>query len=217
MHHDLILDIALAPVKNPTAKVVLLALATYSNAEGVCFPSHQRLSKDTHIPTRSVIRAMQWLEDNGYIKTQRRTGSYNLYVITSMEEQMEDETTAKLAHEVESNITQLDISKKTNSNLTTSTAKLAHPHDTPAFLAFWQAYPRRVGKGSARTAFSKAIKYTDANEIIQGAIAYAAYCKEMGTERQYIPHASTWLNGERWDDELEVEVKENWGGALDGL
>jgi hypothetical protein len=30
----------------------------------------------------------------------------------------------------------------------------------------------------------------------------------MGTEKQYIPHPSTWLNGERWEDDLESEKAE---------
>lgn len=115
----------------------------------------------------------------------------------------------KFSSEVVSNITRLDIAKRSIANTTiTSAEKSAHPHDTPFFLAFWQAYPRRVAKGAARTAFAKAAKFANPNDIVQGAIAFAAYCEERGTEKQYIPHASTWLNAERWEDDLESEKTE---------
>lgn len=207
MHHELIVDIALTPVKNPVAKVVLLALSTYANAKGECFPSRERLSADTFVPVRSLVRAIQWLEANGYIKIISRHGTSNFYVITSMEEDMTDDTRANLAHEVDSNITKIDFTKSNIANTTTtSRANLAHPHDTPFFQAFWHAYPRRIGKGAARTAFAKAMKMCDGDTIIQAALKYSKHCESMGTERQYIPHPSTWLNQERWEDDLEAEA-----------
>ena len=217
--YDLLADIALTRIQNPTAKTVLLSLAKYANAKGQCFPSRETISKDSCVSLRSVVRSIQWLESEGYIRTERRSNASNFYTLTSMEEDMTDDRGAKLAHEVvNTNITILD----TNKSNTSYRAKLAHPLDTPLFSAFWQAYPRRIGKGLARVAFVKACKVADANTIIQAAIAYAAFVEETGVERQYIPHPSTWLNGERWEDDLESEkqVKSNtngWGSALDEL
>lgn len=113
---------------------------------------------------------------------------------------------AKLAPEVVSNITKLELA---NNNTLSSRAKMAHPNQTTDFESFWQSYPRRIGKGSARTAFTRAIKLAPVDEIIAAAKEYAAHCDATGVEKQFIPHASTWLNGERWDDDLELEVKES--------
>lgn len=223
IHFDLLADIALTRINNPTAKVVLLAIARYANGYGECFPSRETISHDSCVPIRSFVRAIQWLEDKGYIRIVRRSGTSNFYVITSMEEDMTDETRANLAHEEDSNITKLDFSKKNiaKSN-TTSRANLAHPLDTPFFLAFWQAYPRRIGKGDARAAFTKAATRNDPNLIVQAALAYAQHVLETGTEQKFIPHASTWLNGERWEDDLEAErverkSKTGWGNVFDEL
>jgi DNA-binding transcriptional regulator YhcF (GntR family) len=206
MQYDLIIDIALTPVKNTGAKIVLLALATYSNAEGECFPSQQKLASDTGLTDRTVRSAIKWLADHGYITVSARSNTSNLYVITSMKESdMNHEE--KSSSEVDSNITQLSMVKSSKAN-TTSAETISHPNNTPAFQTFWSAYPRRIGKGAARTAFKKALKFSSANEILKGATAYAAHCEEMGTEKQYIPHPSTWLNGERWDDDLESEKTE---------
>lgn len=223
IHFDLLADIALTRINNPTAKVVLLAIARYANGYGECFPSRETISQDSCVPIRSVVRAIQWLEDEGYIRIVRRSGTSNFYVITSMEEDMTEDTRANLAHEEDSNITKLDFSKKNiaKSN-TTSRANLAHPLDTPFFLAFWQAYPRRIGKGDARTAFNKAAAKADPNMIVQAALAYAKHVMAEGTEQKFIPHASTWLNGERWEDDLESEKterkpKNGWEGVFDEL
>lgn len=66
--------------------------------------------------------------------------------------------------------------------------------DTPEFVRFWGAYPRRVGKGQARRAWATAIKKTDPETIIAAA-------HQVEDRQQYTPHPATWLNGERWADE----------------
>jgi len=76
------------------------------------------------------------------------------------------------------------------------------------FDDFWIAYPRKVAKGAARRAFTQALKLASAEEIIAGAQTFAQHVRSEQTEPKYIPHPATWLNGERWDDELEST---GWG------
>tara|TARA_R110000772_G_scaffold6483_1_gene22621 strand:+ start:3140 stop:3712 length:573 start_codon:yes stop_codon:yes gene_type:complete len=190
VNYDLIADIALSAIDKPFAKVLLIQMAKYSNAQGECFPSRDTLSRDSQIPLRSVARSLQWLAEEGHIKVVSRAGTSNFYVITCMEDEMTDGTRAKLAH----------------------------PLDTPAFLSFWSTYPRRIGKGAARVAFAKMCRHEDANEIIQGAMDYSRHCIEAGTDMQFIPHPATWINQERWYDELDAELpKKQKGGFLDEL
>lgn len=226
IHFDLLADIALTRIKNPTAKVVLLAIARYANGAGEAYPSQRRLTDDTCLSERTVRSCIHWLEERGYIIISAMPNGSNLYTITSMmEEHMQEheDGPANIADEVDSNITRLDITKKRVVNYTTlSAAKSAHPLDTPFFLAFWQAYPRRIGKGDARTAFNKAAAKADPNIIVQAALAYAKHVMAEGTEQKFIPHASTWLNGERWEDDLESEKterkpKNGWEGVFDEL
>jgi hypothetical protein len=69
------------------------------------------------------------------------------------------------------------------------------------FDALWQAYPRRTGKGAARLAYAKALKLTTLDTMLaalQWQVTQEQWLKDGGT---YIPHLSTWLNQERWDDE----------------
>jgi len=70
-----------------------------------------------------------------------------------------------------------------------------------AFSQFWEIYPRKEGKGAARSAYLKALKKypNSAKQINDGARRYAH--NPAIPEKKFIPHPSTWLNQERWLDE----------------
>lgn len=79
---------------------------------------------------------------------------------------------------------------------------------TPEFDAFWDAYPKREGKGTAIEAFKKittgkkkGINKTAPGKLIRGAQAYRAYVEREKIEKQFIPLPATWLNRAGWEDE----------------
>ena len=71
------------------------------------------------------------------------------------------------------------------------------------FREFWKEYPKKVAKKDAHKAFMKACRNEQTfNEIMAG----LEQSKEISWSRRdmkYIPNAATWLNGERWTDDLE--------------
>jgi hypothetical protein len=72
-----------------------------------------------------------------------------------------------------------------------------HPY-TAEFEAFWQEYPRKVGKKQALKAWQAALKDAAAEAIIAGAVRLAA---DPNRVPQFTPHPATWLNRGGWDDE----------------
>lgn len=74
------------------------------------------------------------------------------------------------------------------------------------FGEFWKLYPRKVAKANAVKAFKKKCKdeqtYT---AIMRGLQNYVTACK--GKDPQYIAHPATWINGERWNDEVATKTK----------
>lgn len=68
------------------------------------------------------------------------------------------------------------------------------------FEKFWDAWPRKESKKKAEDSFLKAAKKTDPALIVATAQAYAA--SPYRPDKQFIPHATTWLNQERWNDPL---------------
>lgn len=76
--------------------------------------------------------------------------------------------------------------------------------DDDGFETFWELYPRRVAKGQARRAWARLRPNAELRgRIYDGVRRSAAYWNDQGTEKQFIPHPATWLNAERWEDELE--------------
>ena len=74
------------------------------------------------------------------------------------------------------------------------------------FSDFWKVYPKKVAKEDAIKAFAK-LKMNDDlfNKIIVA-------IKEQGLanrDKQFVPHAATWLNKKRWEDEITPNVNQN--------
>lgn len=70
--------------------------------------------------------------------------------------------------------------------------------DDPFFTEFWSVYPRRAGKIKARDAFSKVLKTTDAQTVIDGAKRYA---DDPNRQDEFTAHPTTWLREGRWEDD----------------
>ena len=73
------------------------------------------------------------------------------------------------------------------------------------FEDFWNIYPRKVDKKRARLSFKRLSKKVQ-DECIEGVRNYIKQIEIKGTEKQYIKHPSTFINGENWEDEFETEV-----------
>ena len=74
------------------------------------------------------------------------------------------------------------------------------------FDEFWSLYPRKVNKAVARKAWAK----LSPEQQLMAAKAIDTHCqywRAKEIELEFIPHASTWLNGERYEDELIIEPR----------
>lgn len=70
------------------------------------------------------------------------------------------------------------------------------------FALFWQAYPKKVGKGAAETAWRKLKPGAELVQTMLSAIAAAKKSSQwLRDGGQYIPNPATWLGQRRWEDE----------------
>ena len=79
-----------------------------------------------------------------------------------------------------------------------------------AFAQFWNAYPNHKDKKRAESAFAKAIRKVDLETMLAAIDAQKrtdGWIKENG---RFIPMPSTWLNGERWNDDAKPAQKAYW-------
>jgi len=76
------------------------------------------------------------------------------------------------------------------------------------FENFWQQYPKKVGKLTAKRSWEK-LSLDNQQKALEAIVEHRKYWAAKGTDWEFIPHASTWLNQERFEDELVIEQKEN--------
>lgn len=79
------------------------------------------------------------------------------------------------------------------------------------FERFWKAYPKKVGKGAALKAFEKAKVNADLIVVIEKSIEQQKKTDQWKKENgQFIPNPATWLNQQRWEDEVAVKKTDDY-------
>ena len=80
------------------------------------------------------------------------------------------------------------------------------------FTDFWAAYPRRTAVAVARKAWAKAIKRAKPEAII--AAIQAQVAAGCFPDKTYTPYPATWLNADRWLDEIDTPLPATAAMAL---
>ena len=193
-------------------KMVLLALANRHNPDYGCYPSIRKIVEDVEFSRSTVIRAIKSLQSCRLIDVQeakRENGSQtsNRYILSF-------EAVAI------SKATQCQSDTPPGVSLTPPPVSEGHPHKqvidkqvsykqelaTKVFNEIWITYPRRQGKGAARTSWLGACKKVNLYELEEKLKIYISASKN--SDPKFIPMLSTWLNQERWDDEFLAAEKD---------
>ena len=201
----------------PATKIVLYWLADCHNQEtGQCFPSINHLASVCEMSRRSVEGHLTILEQLGLIKRfnqyrdrgGKTSNSYSLDLMGTSEHNSSTDTDTqnlrmvceKSAHGHTQNLRMNNLGINNlgkETNISSSDDEVDYYFDQ-----LWSLYPRKVGKGQARKAFKAASKKKDFYELLPKLMDYVQTLE--GKDKQYIPHLATWLNGERWEDEVEA-------------
>jgi len=83
--------------------------------------------------------------------------------------------------------------------------------DNAAFDTFWNNYPKKTDRKRALVSFNKLSKINADSATKDCKVRF------VETEKRYIPNPTTYLNGERWNDELpngqSIDQKGFYGGV----
>ncbi len=113
----------------------------------------------------------------------------------------------------------LELNTETNEKKIISQKEIVETNKDK-FEEFWKLYPRKIGKKDCSKRFSKLWDEV-ADKILLALPNYIIFWKEREKEWRekfkpsvkqpypFIPHPSTWLNQERWEDELDIPKKES--------
>lgn len=77
------------------------------------------------------------------------------------------------------------------------------------FALAYSEYPRHVARKAAEKAWSKIEPNEEMFAELLKAILIQKRTIWLGKDLQYVPHFATWLNGERWLDEVDYVEPES--------
>ena len=210
----------------PKAQLIYYKLFKWSNRFGLGKPfrlSNSVLMLETGISNintftlnRNILKQHGFIDfkpgkpgkQTEYVLYDLERYTYNLLPQTELQTELQAELKTELhtepttelqtePHYIYSN-TNIQSNKKTKE----TKQKNLSDFDT-GFDSFWNHYPRHEGKAKARESFLKAIKKGVTLDVLIDAIEKhkqsAQWQKDGG---QYIPHPATWLNQQRWEDEM---------------
>jgi hypothetical protein len=219
-----LLDLAIHDYLN--LKANLLIGADCSIPPGVCFTSavaiHALCPKE--ISERTVRRSLEYLEKIGWIKRWLRPGKRGNYAVlicragvhdmSGVEYRINGAATSDWRHPVLlpaadcpqfgpdlSGHRELRIENRENPS-----AKKASPR-LVGFDAFWKEYPRKDSRKYAEKSWQR-IPLSEHPGILAAVRARKQTEQWLKDEGRFIPHASTFLNQERWKD-TSLEVSSN--------
>ena len=170
-----------------TQKAILISLADRADEDGFCYPSYDDICRRSCASRKTLISTLKVLEELELITRHRRYSQSTIYRvnITPMDR-------SKMTPIDRSKMTPIDRSKITS--LTTNESSINNHKE---FEEFWAGYPRKTNKAKAKTAFDR-LSPKDRKAAMEALAVYP-----WSTEQRYIPHATTWIHGRRWEDEFE--------------
>lgn len=211
-----ILEALLEEPGDARAVQIFVMLHRWTNHDRTCFPSQGRIAEELGITTATVRRALQTLETIGAIEiiprlvpgTSERTS--NLYRLMyggprnigrTSDQSCEDPS----YQECSSKHTHSEADSEKRESRSSGPVEIVTVEDS-TFERFWDLYPRKTGKSVARRAWKKLSE--DQRDLASRAIVeHDRIWKAEKRKTQFIPHASTWLNQARFDDDLEGQYE----------
>ena len=197
--------------KSSGERLVLLALADHAGEDGECYPSTGHLGTKCSLDKKTVQRHLTALDSRGLItklyrrKRQNGTLAGWTYRVNVREAEGTPKSplreSAGVPAETEHECVVLEGAQVRSHEPSVSNHQLETSVTDALWEQFWKMYPRKTNKQSASKAWCK-LRDIDKATAIEVLDSHINYWQEMKTQQQFIPHASTWLNARRWEDEL---------------
>lgn len=184
------------PCKNSLNKLVLLMLANYADENHRTWPSYKHLAELCECTERSVMRAVQSLQEEGALAiwpryTQEGKQTSNLFILHVEWGDKNDrvgvtKTTPNTVIDIHNNNTNRGDKKDT-------------PKYCQDFEDWWTLYPRNDGsKKKAHELWQRVTKKEIEVDKLQRA-TFKFMKASIGKDKKFLPHATTWLNQGRWE------------------
>ena len=196
----------------PNERILLALLARYQGDNQSAWPKRATLAADLSTSERTVERLISNLAAKGKLTVQRPErqgrGIHNTYVVHVEEKGRHGyrPSGAKGRHGApKKGDTAVGAIRKNKSEKESHSARGKKPmcETDTGFDKFWTAYPKKVAKKDAEKAWVKLSPSPELLETILAAVERQRTTEQwMKQDGRFIPNPATYLNGQRWTDEL---------------
>jgi len=196
---------------------VYFVLCRHANIETQsCFPSVSLISQKLDISERQVKRALSILEHFHIIRVERTSGKVNVYYLLDKREWIDTracQSPVSNSHHTSACQSPAPVTDRPPKDINLKRLKkdISNSNDLDvSFSSFWQVYPKREAKQAAIKAWQKL--NPDSSLVTKILFAIDAQKKHKENLKQSNaftpewPYPATWLNGHRWDDEINDQA-----------
>ena len=196
------------------ALMIHLALADQANDAGVCWPHLPTIIKKARVSRASGYRALRQMQQDGLLQfdgeeISRASQDHPLILLPIQKPDSSVSPRDKQSHRETRTVSPRDSEARDTSliepSVEPSSNRARAVTDVTEFDYWYSHYPKKVGKGAARTAFFKARKKIDMDRLIGATIVYAA--SRRNQDKRYTLNPATWLNRESWEDEVSLNSR----------
>ncbi|PIK77144.1 helix-turn-helix domain-containing protein [Pseudomonas sp. 382] len=213
-------------VGNPLRKLVLIKLADNASDQGECWPSYQHIADQCEIARSTVKTHIRELEKVGLVRREfRRNGELNQSNLFHLN--LWGGAAAALGGGAAENLGGAAENPGGGAAAAPRTSHLSEPVKEPkpsctsvaeGFEQFWKLFPKKKSRKDALKAWNKLNPDAELQAVMIAALGRHCVSRDWTKDAgQYIPMASTWINGERWHDVLQPAGGPVQGGAFNNL
>lgn len=189
----------------PNAKLLYGEITALCNAKGYCWATNNYFAELYKVSKVSISKWIGSLKEAGYIsiyfeqdKSSRQVSHRYISIIYDPLKENFNPPQRILC----------DPHKEKFKDNNTVNTTVNTTNNIDHFDSFWSVYPRKVGKAQARKAWDKLKPSDDIIKDIAENIALRMKHGEWSdVNKTFIPHAATYLNNARWEDEVEPSSK----------
>ncbi|ETF07982.1 helix-turn-helix domain-containing protein [Pseudomonas moraviensis] len=212
MSMDLMVKAMKTKVGNPLRKLVLVKLADNASDQGECWPSYQHIADQCEIGRSTVKLHIRELEKAGLLRREyRRKGELNQSNVFHLS--LDGGSVPDLGGGAGDNPPGAGDNPGGGAGAAPRTSHSSEPVKEPkptviadtaeGFDQFWKLYPKKKSRKDAAKAWAKLKPNEELHQTLITALGSHCVSEDWTKDQgRYIPNASTWINGERWTDEL---------------
>lgn len=161
------------------------------------------LSEETGLSEQEIRTALNKLKSTSEI-TIKPTNKFSLITICKYEDYQEHDVHCQPADQPAGQPT-INQQSTTNKNIKNKRKRPVQNEPSLEWEKFWNAYPRKEKKKEAWVAFERLKCGSGMFETIMDKLEEFKQSDQWSREGgRYIPLASSWINGERWHDEIKT-------------